>query len=696
MDFQTFQTTYGLTLTAQQAAAAQHVQGPALLLAVPGSGKTTVLVARLGNLVLRQGVDPGQILTVTYTVAATGDLRRRCAALFGDALAGRLEFRTINGLCARIIRRYEQETGRAAFSLLTDEGEITRLLRELWREQTRQFPTEADLKDLRTQITYVKNMCLKEEEMAGIQLESGAEFLPLYQRYQAALLRTRQMDYDDQMVYGLRILRTCPPVLAHFRRKYRYFCVDEAQDTSKIQHLILRLLSAETGNLFLVGDEDQSIYGFRAAWPQALLDFDRVFPKASVLFLEENFRSTPAIVSAAGRFIRRNQERRDKHMFTRNPEGPPIRHTVLQDRRNQYSYLLQVARDCARPTAVLYRNHYSAVPLIDLLEREGIPYRCRAGEGSFFGHFLVRDILDILRFAFRTTDGDAFSRFYYKLGCGLKKDRVLAVLRRQAQAPDVPVLSLLLESPGLEPWVAGKVKALRTHLTNLLQGSSFQAVSRIVYAMGYGDYLKKRGADTGRLGPLLALANQNPGLEEFLLRMEELEAVVARGTGGPECPFVLSTVHASKGLEYERVILIDVIDGLFPSVPEPKAGESLSSGDRAVLEEERRLFYVAVTRAKRQLEILSALREFGQPAPPVSSFITALLPAPAAGTEPAGPAGRAADYRPGVRVSHRRFGPATVVQRQGDLVLLALDSGGQRKFGLQACLDKGLLWLLSE
>ena len=695
MDFSAFQAMYGLTLTPQQSAAAQHGAGPALLLAVPGSGKTTVLVTRLGYLVLGRGVDPGELLTVTYTKAATDDLRRRCAALFGEELAGRLEFRTINGLCARIIRRYEQETGRAAFSLLASEGETVRLLREVWQAQTRQFPTEADLKDLRTQITFAKNMLLGEAEMASLKLESGEAFLPLYRRYQEVLLRSRQMDYDDQMVYGLRILRTCPPVLACFQRKYRYFCVDEAQDTSKIQHLILRRLASGTGNLFLVGDEDQSIYGFRAAWPQALLEFDQVFPNARVLFLEENFRSTPAIVSAAGAFIRRNRARRDKHMFTRNPDGPPIRHTVLQDGRNQYRYLLQIARDCREETAVLYRNHYSAVPLIDLLEREGIPYRCRAGEGSFFGHFLVRDILDILRFAFRPTDGDAFWRFYYKLGCGLKKDQVAAVLRRQAGQPDAPVLSLLLEAPGLEPWVVGKVKALKTHLTHLLQEESFLAVNRIVRYMGYGDYLKNRGADTGRLGPLLALANQNPGLEQFLHRMEELEGVVARGSGGPGCPFVLSTIHASKGLEYDRVILIDVLDGIFPSVPEPRDGQRLSPEEESVLEEERRLFYVAVTRARQKLEILTYLKAYGQSAPPVSSFVSALLPArtPASGGGPGGPAGRAEDYRPGVRVAHRHFGPGTVLLRQGPLVLLALDAGGQRKFDLQACLDKGLLSL---
>lgn len=694
MDYNAFQAKFHLSLTGQQGQAVQRTEGPVLLLAVPGSGKTTVLLARLGYLVFCREVEPQNILTVTYTVAATADLRHRCAALFGEELAGFLEFRTINGLCARMIRRYEQVTGRQAFELLSDEGEITRLLRELWVAQTRQFPSESDLKELRTQITYCKNQMLREEEMASIHLESGAEFLPLYRRYQEHLLRTRKMDYDDQMVYALRILRSCPPVLDFFQRRYHYLCVDEAQDTSKIQHAILRLLAREHRNLFLVGDEDQSIYGFRAAWPQALLEFDQVYPDAAVLFLEENFRSTPAIVGPADAFIRRNQARRDKHMFTRNPDGPPIRHTVLRDCRNQYRYLLEVAKNCTEETAVLYRNHASAVPLIDLLEQEGVPYRCRAGDGVFFSHATVRDITDAIRLAFDPSDGERFQRLYYKLGCPLKKERVQAVLRRHAQQPEENVLSLLLDSPGLEPWAAGKVKALRTHLTHLLEGNSFQAVNRIVNYMGYGEFLTNRGMDTSRLHPLLALANQTPELEGFLRRLEELEEIVARGgTGDTDCPFLLSTIHASKGLEYEKVILIDVQDGLFPCIAEPAPGQRLSEEDQATLEEERRLFYVGLTRAKRQLEVLTCTREYGKPAPPVSSFVTAVVSPAAPMAEERLVPGRLEQYQPGTRVVHRRFGPGTILQLQGPYVLLALDGGECRKFDLEACLKKGLMGL---
>src|SRR5699024_6569040 len=206
----------------------------------------------------------------------------------------------------------------------------------------------------------------------------------LYRSYQAELKRRGWMDYDDQMVFALQILRAVPAVLAHFQDQYRYLCVDESQDTSKIQHEIIRLLAGRSRNLFLVGDEDQSIYGFRAAFPQALTQFDKGYPDARVLYLEQNYRSTQPIVAAADQFIQRNQNRRPKHMRAVRGAGPQVQEISVYDRREQYRYLRGVAADCTAQTAVLYRDNDSALPLVDLLDRAGIPYRCRQMECLFF------------------------------------------------------------------------------------------------------------------------------------------------------------------------------------------------------------------------------------------------------------------------------------------------------------------------
>lgn len=275
MTYEAFREQFQIRLNEQQEQAVRAVDGPVLLLAVPGSGKTTVLVTRLGYMIYGCGILPESILTMTYTVAATRDMRKRFADLFGDEMAGRLEFRTINGVSARVIRYYEKAMGRKAFDLISDEKELAALTGEIYRRVTGEFPTDSDIKGVRTAITYAKNQMLSQEEIREMDKEIKG-FSAMYREYDRTLKAKGCMDYDDQMVYAWQILRKYPDVLGAFQRRYHYICVDEAQDTSKIQHQIVRLLSAGSGNLFMVGDEDQSIYGFRAAYPRALLEFETV------------------------------------------------------------------------------------------------------------------------------------------------------------------------------------------------------------------------------------------------------------------------------------------------------------------------------------------------------------------------------------------------------------------------------------
>lgn len=702
MTFAQFKTQYHLNLNPQQEEAVQALSGPVLLLAVPGSGKTTVLVSRIGYLIA-QGVPPENILTMTYTVSAARDMSRRFAAFFGQPLADRLEFRTINGVCSRIIRAYERTQGRQAFQLLEDIGRQAAIIGEICRRQSGEFASESTVKAVQTAITYVKNSMISGEDLEQVEVE-GVEFPPIYQEY-CRLLRTHQlMDYDDQMIYAHRILKQFPQLLEQFRRRYPYLCVDEAQDTSKIQHAILRLLAARSRNLFMVGDEDQSIYGFRAAWPQALMEFRQIYPEGEVLLMETNYRSAGAIVEKADAFIQRNGSRHPKHMRASRPQGEPVRHVNLNDFGQQAHYLAQAAADCTESTAVLYRNNDSALPLIDLLERRGIPYACRQRESFFFTSPAVRDLTDVLCFALDGTDRERFLRIYYKLEVRVKRSILQEKLRRVPEG--APVLDALIDGGGVEPWQTGRLKALRTHLSKLPQLSSFAALQRIVKYMGYGDYLSGQGGDKSRVELLLALARQEPGVEGFLRRLEALRDTVETGGGDPACPFVLSTIHASKGLEYDRVFLIDAVDGIFPSV-NPRKGNDLSDEERVALEEERRLFYVGATRARRQLVLLTCDNRFGEPSPP-ASFVGQFLGTPEWASQRPGTPGKAPaepdaaavaawekDYLPGTAVVHRAFGPGMVVSRSGAVAVIAFDEVGTKKVELTACLRKRLLRLAS-
>ena len=700
MTDQDFWGAFPIQLNDQQMAAVRETEGPVLLLAVPGSGKTTVLVARLGYLIHCRGISPRQLLTVTYTVAAAGDMRRRFQALFGEELAGQMAFRTINGLCASIIRLYAQRKGSQPFALAEEDGRLNAVVRDLLARTGTAWPSEQQVKDARTHITYCKNMLFSEAEVHAHRVE-GMDFPAVYFEYQDYLRRSRLMDFDDQMVFAYRILRREPEILSHYQRRCRYLSLDEAQDTSKIQHAILALLARAHRNYFVVGDEDQSIYGFRAAWPQALLTFEKEWPGARVLLMETNYRSTRSIVERADAFIQHNRARHPKHMRTDAPQGEPIRRIELADYRSQASYLLQVARDCQRSTAVLYRNNDSALPLLDLLERERVPYACRQREGFFFTSPVVRDLTDILRFAFDLRDREAFLRFYYKLDLKLKKDLLTGLLRSQREGETV--FEALLGSGGLEPWQTGRVKAMQTHFAKLPQLTSFAALQRIVKYMGYGAHMKEQKLDASKLDVLLALASQTPEAGPFLSRLQDLRAIAAEG-GQESCPFVLSTIHASKGLEYDRVLLIDVVDGTFPALRE---GGDLPPADQAALEEERRLFYVGATRARERLELVTYREKFGEPREAGTSFLQQLLgeappgpaePEPAVPRRAPGPtasqvAAWEKDYLPGAEVIHKRFGRGLLRDRTGSIATVAFQEAWVKKLDLATCLKRGQIQL---
>lgn len=607
MNWQEFEQRFPIQLNTQQKEAVQSVDGPVLLLAVPGSGKTTVLVTRLGYMVYCKGIDPSKILTVTYTVAATKDMAKRFAGYFGKDMAERLEFRTINGICAKIIQYYGKMVGRTAFELVRDEKMTAGMLSKIYQQVQHEFATESDLKNVRTLITYIKNMMLSEEEILKLDEKEEMKISIIYKEYCRQLREHRLMDYDDQMVYAYTMLRKFPQLLEHFQNLYPYICVDEAQDTSKIQHAIIALLASKTENLFMVGDEDQSIYGFRAAYPEALLSFEKNHANARVLLMEDNFRSNASIVEAADRFIQKNTLRHEKHMRATKERMEEIKEISLKSRKAQYSYLMKVADGCTTQTAVLYRDNECVLPLVDLLERNNIPYQMRNAELTFFSHRTVLDVVNIMKLALNPKDTEAFLQVYYKIGTYLRKQEAMRIAEI-SEEKDLPVLDVAADYQGLSGHVIGCVKSVRTHLQNMLQESGDKAVNRISQYMGYREYLNRIGISDSKLEILRMLGAREESPERLVKRLEELKSIISEKQSDAQCPFILSTMHASKGLEYEHVYLIDVVDGILPEQPlqNPKRA---SKEELQTYEEERRLFYVGVTRAKQQLTLFTTNRE---------------------------------------------------------------------------------------
>ena len=623
MEWKEFETTFSVKLNQQQKEAVQSTKGPVLLLAVPGSGKTTVLVTRLGYMIYCKNIPPESILTVTYTVAATKDMSERFAVRFGEDMAKRLEFRTINGICAMIIQYYGRRIGKTPFELVKDEKATTGMLIKICQDHGMGYPTESDLKNVRTLITYIKNMMLNEEELQKLEEESDIRIAEIYREYCRQMREQKLMDYDDQMLYAYNILRKDPGVLAYFQNRYPYICVDEAQDTSKIQHAIIALLAAGTGNLFMVGDEDQSIYGFRAAYPEALLSFEKKHPGAKVLLMEENFRSNAKIVEAADKFIQKNTLRHEKHMRAAREAGADIREISLKSRKAQYVYLMKAAQECTTgmagmsgseehrgradasvtETAVLYRDNECAIPLIDLLERKNIPYRMRNADLSFFTHRTVLDVQNIIRFAMDPKDTELFMQIYYRLKLFFNKKDALRYAQI-SQEKDMEVLDAALKYGNLEKYQEDNIRNLKRQMVRILNMPGDEAVNQILTYMGYQDYLKKMGMNANKLETVKLIGSRVESPEKLLERLEELRTIIQEKVSDKDCPFILSTMHASKGLEYDTVYLLDVMDGILPEkvLANPRTA---SKEELETYEEERRLFYVGVTRAKNQLNVFT-------------------------------------------------------------------------------------------
>ena len=611
MEEREFEEAWLARLNPHQQQAVRTVDGAVLLLAVPGSGKTTVLITRLGYMVCCRGIDAGSILTMTYTTAATAEMAQRFSSLFPGQAAP--TFCTINSLSNRILTTYADYRGRPVPFALLDNQQAYDILSRIHLDVNHEAPTDSTVKDLRNGITYIKNRMLSGEELQDV--DCGVERLPeIYSEYCRILRQQGLMDFDDQMAYAHRILKGCPPILEYFQKQFPYLCVDESQDTSKIQHEIIGLLAKKSGNLFMVGDEDQSIYGFRAAYPEALLNFKTDYPGAAILLMEENYRSTKEICAAANAFVSRNRFRYDKTIRPTRPSGQPVQEIHAVNRIAQFQYLFEMAKSCNRDTAILTRNNDSLLPLIDLFERSGIPYNHRRTEDSFFTHRIVTDLTDIIHFAENPRDGEIFLRIYHKLGCSINKSAaVIAVDQSRRTGRTIP--EELLRCPDLNSFARETATELMNGLEAMLQGSAEDAIPYIRHTLRYGRYVELHKLDTGKFDILTMLARNEESPLSLLQRLADLDNILKTHCNSPGNQLTLSTVHSSKGLEYDRVYLLDVFDGVLPSI---RPADVKTHGDLLRYEEDRRVCYVAMTRAREALYVFTV-------AGLDSSFLTEIL-----------------------------------------------------------------------
>ncbi len=702
--FNTLRTQYHIHLNDQQKAAVVHGKGPALVLAGPGSGKTTVITARTAYLILEAGVSPQRILTVTFNKAAQLEMRNRFQKVFGESIPHRTLFSTLHSFCYSVIKDYERRQGKRLKLIEGGEGGTLfskqHILKQIYRDINEASINEDELETLINEIGFVKNRMIKDFEGLSLQTKN---FQSLYKAYDEYKKQNLLMDFDDMLTFCHSILKRCPDILERYRDQYTYFQVDEGQDLSKIQFEILKMLvTSEENNLFLVADDDQSIYGFRGADPRHILDLESSFKGLSFFKLENNYRSSRNIVELTSQLIRNNKERYDKCHKTLNAEQYQPQLVRVGDEQEQLAFITDKIKEHFSKKrdikiAVLYRNNLSSLAIVDHCDREGLTYKLKQNRVHFFQHWLVQDLLAFFKFALDPYDQESFLRFYYKMNRYISKAMVENALNSGLQ---LPFVESILKSNELKPFQITKLREVMGEFRKLAKMSPYKVLLYIEedfkYFASVKDYCDHTGLSMdylyGLFGILKTLSLHTKTLPAFLSRLEILnkqfeghpsEAPVQ----GKEVPITLTTLHSSKGLEYDVVFMVDLTNR---EIPGDKAfGKTSGEKDESLLEEERRLFYVGMTRAKTWLYLISPGTINGQAIPrsTFSTEVAALL-----NQEVNDKIGE------GSLIHHKKYGKGIVAclrNEKGSMMIEIDFKGMTRTFDLNLCIENGIITLVS-
>ena len=603
-------------LNPQQRLAAETLEGPVLILAGAGSGKTRALTCRVANL-LDHGVPAWNILALTFTNKAAKEMKERISKMVGDE-AEEAWISTFHSTCARMLRRDIEKLGYTRSFVIYDEDDQKAVLKEILKRlniDEKFLPT----RELSAKISDAKNKLMGPDEWFR---ESEKDYRcqmihNVFLEYETRLKANNALDFDDLLVKTLELLADHPPVLESYRKRFRYVMVDEYQDTNYAQYMMIKLLTDESRNLCVVGDDDQSIYGWRGADIRNILDFEKDYPDATVIKLEQNYRSSANILDAANQVIAHNAGRKEKALWTERGEGEPIRLFAAGDERDEAAWIADRIRQLNRQgdnygnTAVLYRTNAQSRVLEEMLMRSNIPYKVFGGK-KFYDRKEVRDVVAYLRVIVNPTDDVSLRRIINvpKRAIG---DSTVQELMQHAMENGMPLYSALSDVPdslGSRPRkCVGEFFMLMTMLMAMKEAMSVsEFVPMLVEKTGLMEQYKKEDTDEARsrveniqefLGAVeeYCKSTENPTLEDYLENVSlvtDLDQAEDMGRGY----VTLMTLHSAKGLEFPNVFMTGLEEGIFPS------SRSLMDDER--IEEERRLCYVGITRAQKRLYISRA------------------------------------------------------------------------------------------
>ena len=605
-----------MSLNKTQAKAVSHKDGPCLVLAGPGSGKTLTIVNRIKYLIEKCNVRPEEILVVTFTRFAAQEMKNRLCSLMGkknlSVTAG-----TFHGIFYGILRCTYRMSGQNILS----EEEKYQLLREVISRQEAEVSDEEDfILDIAAEIGKIKNNRLDVEEYVPEKC-SIETFREIYSRYEEERKQRRKIDFDDMLVLCYNLLSSRPEVLEGWQRKFRYILIDEFQDINRIQYDVIRLLALPQNNLFVVGDDDQAIYGFRGADSELMFQFRKDYPQADQILLGMNYRSTEYIVRNSLKVIRHNERRFEKQLEAYRKGGACLHVQELADPAEEAEYILDEIEKCisdgVRPEdiAVLFRIHTDAGPVAEALVERRIPFQMKEHLPNIYNHFIGKDIQAYFRLAMGERRRQDFLQVM---------NRPKRYIGRDSLAGRAVSFEDIRNHYCDKEWMMDRIDQFEWDVKMLAKMAPYAAIQYIRKRIGYDDFLRDyafshnipRTDLTEVIEEIAEAARPYRTLEEWFRHVEEYTHILQekQKKDNPE-GVRLMTIHAAKGLEFHTVFILDANEG---RIPYKKARTD------AQTEEERRLFYVAMTRAREKLTVCYVKTKSGKETAP-SRFVDELL-----------------------------------------------------------------------
>ena len=672
-------------LNENQLKAVNHLDGPCMVLAGPGSGKTRVITYRIANMVVNKNIKPTSILAISFTKASSIEMKNRALSLSNDFRMNKVTYGTFHSVFFRILRYFENYNIESILDEKTKRIGLKNILKGLNIENADDDET---IGQVINEISYVKNELMDKRDFKS-EVLTNDEFIKVYNFYEEYKQQMNKIDFDDMLIKTYELLKNNKAALDRVRSVYRYILVDEFQDINKVQFEALKLIANPSNNIFVVGDEDQSIYGFRGSRPDFLLEFEEYFSNTKKVLLDINYRSKGEIINIANRLIEKNTNRYEKVIQCGQGNGAKVNYISPEDSEEEAVYIAKdiknkVQEDYTEYTdfAVIYRTNIQSRALVDVFMDMRIPFVVKDSIVTIYDHWAAQDILAYLRIGVNPNSNKDWIRIINKPFRYISKDNLNLI----NDEPDF--INSLINKCDLHPKQVKTINDLDIDISYVKGLNPKNAISYIRTTLDYDryilDYCANRKIKTNGLIEILneleSSATNFKTIQEYLEHIERVKSEIVDNKNNKETDGVIfTTMHSAKGLEFKNVYIIGANEGTIPHEKSYEIDDEEKKNDQ--IEEERRLMYVAITRAEENICISSPINKYGKRVSK-SRFVEDIK----------APTKKEMDSLTiGDKIYHKKFKEGTIVEKNGDSIKIRFKDR-DRALNSKVCLTKRIIW----